>query len=218
MCPITCAPSRATRQRSGTCAFAARRASTRSGSCECSPNASRWTWRIAAKSFGDSGRTCNSGRRSPATLDSMAIEERIKADLSTAAKAQDRPRVSALRLLIDSLQKEAKQSLGELDEQGEIAVLKRERKRRAEAAAAYRKGGRADAAAAEEAEAELIDAYLPAQISDDELQALVADAWAETGGQSQEEMGRVMSAVMSKARGRADGRRISELVKERLSG
>ena len=147
----------------------------------------------------------------------MAIEERIKADLSAAAKAQDRPRVSALRLLIDSLQKEAKQSRGELDEQGEIAVLKRERKRRAEAADAYRKGGRTDAAAAEEAEAELIDVYLPAQISDDELQGLVADALAETGAQSQKEMGRVMSAVMAKAQGRADGRRVSELVKERLN-
>jgi uncharacterized protein len=148
----------------------------------------------------------------------MAIEERIKADLSAAAKAQDRSRVSALRLLIDSLQKEAKQARGELDEQGEIAVLKRKRKRRAEAADAYRKGGRADAAAAEEAEADLIDVYLPAQISDDELQGLVADALAETGAQSQKEMGRVMSAVMSKAQGRADGRRVSELVKERLSG
>ena len=79
--------------------------------------------------------------------------------------------MAALRLLLDALKKEAKQARGELDEQGEIAVLKRERKRRAEAAEAYRKGGRDDAAAAEEAEAELIDAYLPAQISDEELRA-----------------------------------------------
>ena len=148
----------------------------------------------------------------------MSITEQIQSHISAAAKAQDRPRVSALRLLIDSLQKEAKQAGSELDEQGEIAVLKRERKRRAEAVDAYRNGGRGDAAAAEEAEAELIDAYLPAQISDDELQGLVADALAETGAQSQKEMGRVMSAVMSKAQGRADGRRVSELVKERLAG
>jgi uncharacterized protein len=148
----------------------------------------------------------------------VSITEQIQSDVSTAAKAQDRPRVSALRLLIDSLQKEAKQAGGELDEQGEIAVLKRERKRRAEAADAYRKGGHADAAAAEDAEAELIDVYLPAQISEDELQQLVADALAETGAQSQKEMGRVMSAVMAKAQGRADGRRVSELVKERLAG
>jgi uncharacterized protein YqeY len=148
----------------------------------------------------------------------ISITERIQADISAAAKAQDRQRVAALRLLVDALQKEAKQARGELDEQAEIAVLKRERKRRAEAADAYRKGGRDDTAAAEQAEADLIDAYLPAQISDEELTVLIADAVAETGAQSQKEMGQVMSAVMSKAAGRADGRRVSELVKERLAG
>ena len=148
----------------------------------------------------------------------MGITAQIQSDVSAAAKAQDRVRVAALRLLIDALQKEAKQAGAELDEQGEIAVLKRERKRRVEAAEAYRKGGREDAAAAEESEAALIDAYLPAQISDEELQQLIADAVAETGAQSPKEMGRVMSTVMSKAAGRADGRRVSELVKERLAG
>jgi len=148
----------------------------------------------------------------------MSIAERIQSDISAAAKAQDRAQVAALRLLVDALQKEAKQARGDLDEQAEIAVLKRERKRRAEAAEAYRKGGREDAAAAEEEEAELIDRYLPAQISDEELQGLIVDAVAETGAQSQKEMGRVMSVVMAKAAGRADGRRVSELVKERLAG
>ena len=148
----------------------------------------------------------------------MSITESIQSDLSVATKAQDRPRVAALRLLVDALQKEAKQARGDLDEQQEIAVLKRERKRRGEAAEAYRKAGRADAAAAEEAEAEIIDAYLPAQISDDELQQLIADAVAETGAESQKEMGKVMSTVMARAQGRADGRRVSELVKERLAG
>ena len=147
----------------------------------------------------------------------MSITESIQSDLSAATKARDRPRVAALRLLIDALQKEAKQARGALDSQQEIAVLKRERKRRAEAAEAYRKGGRQDAAAAEEAEAEIIDAYLPAQISDEELQQLIADAVAETGAESPKEMGKVMSAVMARAQGRADGRRVSELVKERLS-
>ena len=148
----------------------------------------------------------------------MSITAQIQSDLSAAAKAQDRSRVAALRLVVDALQKEAKQARADLDEQAEIAVLKRERKRRAEAAEAYRKGGREDAAAAEDAEAALIDAYLPAQISDDELQALVADALAETGAQSPSEMGKVMSTVMAKAAGRADGRRVIELVKERLAG
>ena len=129
----------------------------------------------------------------------MTITERIQADLSAATKAQDRPRVAALRLLIDGLQKEAKTARADLDEQQEIAVLKRERKRRGEAAEAFRKGGRDDAALAE-------------------LHALIADALAETGADSPKEMGKVMSAVMAKAQGRADGRRVSELVKERLAG
>lgn len=148
----------------------------------------------------------------------MSITDQIQSDLSSAAKSQDRPRLAALRLLIDALQKEAKTARADLDEQQEIAVLKRERKRRAEAAEAFRKGGRPDAAAAEEAEVSMIDAYLPEQISEDELQALIADALAETGADSQRDMGKVMSAVMQKAAGRADGRRVSQLVKERLAG
>jgi uncharacterized protein len=152
-----------------------------------------------------------------ARLISLSITERIQADTTAAAKAQDRERLAALRLLLDALNKEAKEARGTLDEQREIAVLKRERKRRGEAAEAYRKGGRDELAAAEEAEAELIDAYLPAEISDDELEALVADALSETGAASQREMGKVMSAVMSKAGGRADGRRVSELVRSKLT-
>jgi uncharacterized protein len=148
----------------------------------------------------------------------VTITERIQTDLTAATKAQDRPRVAALRLLIDGLQKEAKQARGDLDEQQEVAVLKRQRKQCAEAAEAFRKGGRADAAAAEESEVAIIDAYLPEQISEDELQTMVADALAETGAESQRDMGKVMSAVMEKAAGRADGRRVSELVKERLAG
>jgi uncharacterized protein YqeY len=148
----------------------------------------------------------------------VTITDRIQADLTAATKAQDRPRVAALRLLVDGLQKEAKQARGDLDEQREIAVLKRQRKQCAEAAEAFRKGGRADAAAAEESEVAIIDGYLPEQISEDELQKLVADALAETGADSQRDMGKVMSAVMEKAAGRADGRRVSELVKQRLAG
>jgi uncharacterized protein YqeY len=147
----------------------------------------------------------------------LSITERIQADATTAAKARDRDRLAALRLLLDALNKEAKEARGELDEQREVAVLKRERKRRAEAAEAYRKGGRDEPAAAEEAEAEMISQYLPAEISDDELEGLVADALSETGAASQKEMGKVMSAVMAKAGGRADGKRVSELVRSKLS-
>jgi uncharacterized protein YqeY len=147
----------------------------------------------------------------------LSITERIQADTTAAAKAQDRERLAALRLVLDALNKEAKEARGALDEQREIAVLKRERKRRGEAAEAYRKGGREELAASEEAEARMIDAYLPAEISDSELEALIADALSETGAASQKEMGKVMSAVMAKAGGRADGRRVSELVRSKLS-
>lgn len=147
----------------------------------------------------------------------LSITERIQADTTAAAKARDRERLAALRLVLDSLNKEAKEARGALDEQREIAVLKRERKRRAEAAEAYRKGGRTELAAAEEAEAGLIEQYLPAEIGDEDLEALVADALSETGAVSQKEMGKVMAAVMSKAGGRADGRRVSELVRSKLS-
>jgi uncharacterized protein len=147
----------------------------------------------------------------------LSITERIQADTTAAAKAQDRERLAALRLLLDALNKEAKEARATLDEQREVAVLKRERKRRGEAAEAYRKAGRDELAASEEAEAAVIESYLPADISDDELEALVADALSETGAASQKEMGKVMSAVMAKAGGRADGRRVSELVRSKLS-
>jgi uncharacterized protein YqeY len=147
----------------------------------------------------------------------LSITERIQADATAAAKAQDRERLAALRLLLDSLNKEAKEARGTLDEQREIAVLKRERKRRVEAAEAFRKGSREDAAAAEETEAAMIEQYLPAEISEEELEALIADALSETGAASQKEMGKVMAAVMAKAGGRADGRRVSELVRSKLS-
>jgi uncharacterized protein YqeY len=147
----------------------------------------------------------------------LSITERIQTDLTAAAKARDKERLAALRLVLDALNKEAKEARATLDEQREVAVLKRERKRRAEAAEAYRNGGRDELAASEEAEAAVIEEYLPAEISDDELEALVADAMSETGASSQKEMGKVMSAVMSKAGGRADGHRVSELVRSKLS-
>ena len=97
-------------------------------------------------------------------------------------------------------------------------MLQRERKRRLEAAEAYRDGGRDDLAEAEEREAEIIGSYLPEQISDEELSAIVGDAVAESGASSPKEMGKVMSLVMPQVKGRADGKRVSAVVKEKLSG
>lgn len=139
--------------------------------------------------------------------------ERIQADTRAAMKAGERDRVGALRLIADALQKDAKEGGSD-----EVAVLRRERKRRVEAAEAYREGGDAERAAAEEAEAELITSYLPAELSDDELAAIVDEAVASSGAAGPQDMGKVMGPVMGKVGGRADGKRVSALVRERLAG
>lgn len=138
--------------------------------------------------------------------------ERIQADTRAAMKAGERDRVGALRLIADALQKDLKAG-GE----DEVAVLRRERKRRLEAAAAYRDGGEPGRAAVEEAEAELISGYLPAELDDAELAAIVDEAIAASGAGGPEDMGRVMGAAMGKVAGRADGKRVSGLVRERLA-
>ena len=142
----------------------------------------------------------------------MSVLEQVQSDVKDAMKARDRERVHALRLVANELQKAAKDNGGD-----EIQVLQRERKRRLEAAEAYRDGGRTDAAAAEEREAEIIASYLPAQLSDEELDVIVGDAVAESGASSPSEMGKVMGLVMPKVKGRADGKRVSALVKEKLT-
>ena len=126
-------------------------------------------------------------------------------------KAGDRDRVAALRLVANALQQEAK--LGGDDE---VGVLQRERKKRLEAAEAFRKGGSEDRAAGEEAESELIETYLPEQLSDEELAELVNAAIEEAGASEAREMGKVMSLVMPRVQGRADGKRVSGAVRERL--
>ena len=129
-----------------------------------------------------------------------------------AMKAGEKGRVSALRLVLSELQKAAKDGDGD-----ELAVLRRERKRRHESATAFRDGGRPELAEAEEAEAQVIEAYLPAELSEDELRAIVAEAVAETGASSPRDMGQVMKAAMPKVAGRADGKRVSALVREALA-
>ena len=138
--------------------------------------------------------------------------EQVQHDVTAAMKARDPERVRALRLVASELQKAAKE--GEVDE---LAVLQRERKRRLEAAAAYRDGGREQQAAGEEREAELISGYMPEPLGDDELRAIIGDAVARSGASSPREMGKVMSLVMPEVKGRADGRRVSELVRGALS-
>jgi uncharacterized protein YqeY len=142
----------------------------------------------------------------------VQIADQIRADVTTALKAGERERVSALRLVLSELQKAAKE--GDADE---LAVLRRERKRRREAEQAYRDAGRDDLASGEAFEAAAIEGYLPAELSDDELDALVRAGIAETGAESPRDMGKVIKHVMGAAGGRADGRRVSTKVKEALS-
>jgi hypothetical protein len=141
----------------------------------------------------------------------VSILEQIQADTRTAMKAGERERVGALRLLANALQQEAK--AGKDDE---VAVLRREHKRRLEAAEAYRGGGSEDRAAAEESEAEVIESYLPAQISDSDLERIVDEAIAETGAEGPKDMGKAIGAAMKKAGDGADGKRVSAAVKAKL--
>ncbi len=142
----------------------------------------------------------------------VSVLAQIQDDVKDAMKAGDRPRVHALRLVVSELQKAAKENGAD-----ELEVLQRERKRRFEAAEAYRDGGRTDLAEGEEREAELIASYMPEQISDADLVAIVGDAVAEAGATSPKEMGKVMALVMPQVKGRADGKRVSNAVKELLT-
>jgi uncharacterized protein YqeY len=139
------------------------------------------------------------------------ILPQVQADVRTAMKAGERDRAAALRMVVDALQQDAKLGKGD-----EIAVLQRERKMRLEAAEAFAKGGRGEQADTERSEAEMISTYLPAQLSDEELDALVSAAIEETGASEQRQMGEVMSALMPKVGGRADGKRVSQAVREKL--
>lgn len=126
-------------------------------------------------------------------------------------KAGDRERTGALRLVVDALQQDAKLGKGD-----EIAVLQRERKKRIEAAEAYEGAGRDEQAAAERFEAELIEGYLPQQLSDEELAELVDAAIAETGADGMKQMGQVMATLKPQVAGRADGKRVSTAVRKKL--
>jgi uncharacterized protein len=141
----------------------------------------------------------------------VSILERVQADTREAMKARERERVGTLRVLASVLQQEAKLGKGD-----EVAALRREHKRRLEAAEAYRGGGSEERAAAEEWEAELIEGYLPVQLSDEELERLVVAGIEESGAEGPADMGKAMAAVMPKVDGRADGRRVSEAVRTRL--
>ena len=131
--------------------------------------------------------------------------------MTSAMKSYECERVAALRLVLSELQKAEKDGGGD-----ELAVLRRERKRRLEAAEQFRGGGRPELADKEESEADLIQSYLPAELDDAELDAMIAEAIAQTGASDAKDMGQVMKAVMARTGGRADGKRVSARVREAL--
>jgi uncharacterized protein len=142
----------------------------------------------------------------------VSFIDQVRSDMTSAMKAGDKERVGVLRLVLSELQKDAKD--GGTDE---LAVLRRERKRRLEAAEQFRDAGRSELAEGEEAEARIIEGYMPAELDDAELDAIVKAAITETGATTPKDMGQVMKAVMAKTDGRADGKRASARVREALS-
>jgi uncharacterized protein YqeY len=143
----------------------------------------------------------------------MEVLDTIKADLTDAMRAGEKEKVGALRLVMSELQKASKEGSDD-----ELAVLRRERKRRLEAATAYREAGRDDLATGEESEAQLISAYLPAELSEEDLRVIVERAVRESGAESPKDMGLAMKQAMAAVDGRADGKRVSGLVRASLQG
>ncbi len=147
----------------------------------------------------------------------MSVLTELQEQIKEAMKAGDKERVSALRMVVCELQNEAKRTRTQLDEASELAVLRRELKRREESIEAFRAGGREDLAEHEEFAARLIEDLLPEQMGEAELSALIEKVVVETGASSGKDMGKVMAAVMAQGGVRVDGKLASRLVKERLS-
>jgi uncharacterized protein YqeY len=148
------------------------------------------------------------------------MKDRLRSDLTTAMKARDEVTVRTLRMALTSVTKEevAGSSARELSDDEVLAVLTKEAKRRREAAEAFAAAGRDEQAAAERAEGVVLDAYLPAQLTDAELGELVAAAIEETGASGPRAMGQVMKAVTPRVAGRAEGARVAAEVRRRLGG
>jgi uncharacterized protein len=143
--------------------------------------------------------------------------ERIETELKEAMRARDAERRDALRLILASLKGAEKELQRPLSNEEELQVLQRERKRRVEAAEAFRSGGREEQAAAEERELAVLEEFMPEPLSEEELEEIVDDVIAEVGATSMRDLGRVMADVMPQVSGRADGSVVSQLVREKLA-
>ena len=147
----------------------------------------------------------------------MSLIAELEADVKDAMRAHDAERRDALRLILASLKSAEKDLLRPLSEDEELQVLQRERKKRIEAAEAFRAGGREEQAEKEEHELEILEEFMPEPLSEDDLDRIVDDASAENKATSMRDMGRVMADVMPQIAGRADGSAVSQLVREKLA-
>ena len=147
----------------------------------------------------------------------MSLIGRIESDLQAAMRARDRERTATLRMVLASLRAAEKELLRPLKDDEELQVLQRERKRRTEAADAFREGGRPEQAQKEERELEVIEEFMPEPMSEEDIEGIIDDAIAETGATSLRDLGRVMADVMPQVAGRADGSTVSQLVREKLA-
>ena len=147
----------------------------------------------------------------------MSLIERLEGEVKEAMLARENARRDALRLILSSLRSAEKDLQRPLSEDEELQVLQRERKKRIEAAEAFRSGGREQQAANEEAELEVLEEFMPEPVSEEELERIVDDAIAENKATSMRDMGRVMADVMPQVAGRADGSAVSQLVREKLA-
>lgn len=146
----------------------------------------------------------------------MSLKSKINADVKAALKGGDKARLKTLRMALAAIKQREVDERVELDDAGILAALEKMIKQRRDSAGQYREGGREDLAAAEEAEIEVLNTYLPEPLSDAELSALVEAAVSESGARSMQDMGKVMAALKPQVQGRADMRQVSELVKQHL--
>lgn len=146
------------------------------------------------------------------------LTDQIQSDLKQAQLDRNEAKVSTLRLLISEIKNAQISKMGELSDQDVISVIQKEAKKRKEAAAGFRSGNREEAALKEEEELKILESYLPAQLSDEELAKIVQDAVSQTGAASLSDMGKVIGMVMGKVAGKADGGRVSQIAKEQLVG
>jgi uncharacterized protein YqeY len=147
----------------------------------------------------------------------LSLVKRLEGEVKDAMLARDAPRRDALRLILNSLRAAEKDLQRPLSDDEELQVLQRERKRRIEAAEAFRAGGREEQAEDEEYELEILEEFMPEPLSEDELEEIIDDVISEVGATSIRDMGRVMAGVMHQVSGRADGSTVSQLVKEKLA-